>query len=58
MPTAEMQQRLIDKITLETQRCLTEGIVATDDEADAGIIFGTGFAPFTGGPLFHNKYAV
>lgn len=55
-PTAEMQQRLIDKITLEAQRCLTEGIVATDDEVDAGIIFGTGFAPFTGGPLHHNKY--
>jgi len=53
-PTAEMQKRLIDKITIESQRCLTEGIVASKDEIDAGIIFGTGFAPFTGGPMHYN----
>jgi len=53
-PTAEMQKRLIDKITIEAQRCLNEGIVASKDEVDAGIIFGTGFAPFTGGPMHHN----
>ena len=28
-----------------------DGIVADADLADAGVIFGTGFAPFTGGPL-------
>jgi len=26
-------------------------VVADDDLLDAGIIFGTGFAPFTGGPM-------
>jgi 3-hydroxyacyl-CoA dehydrogenase/enoyl-CoA hydratase/3-hydroxybutyryl-CoA epimerase len=26
-------------------------VVADGDLADAGVIFGTGFAPFTGGPL-------
>jgi len=26
-------------------------VVADADLADAGVIFGTGFAPFTGGPL-------
>ena len=28
-----------------------EGIVEDDDLLDAGIIFGTGFAPFHGGPM-------
>ena len=30
---------------------LADGIVANADHVDAGVIFGTGFAPFTGGPL-------
>ena len=30
---------------------LAEGIVADADLVDAGLIFGTGFAPFRGGPL-------
>ena len=30
---------------------LAEGIVADGDLVDAGAIFGTGFAPFRGGPL-------
>jgi 3-hydroxyacyl-CoA dehydrogenase/enoyl-CoA hydratase/3-hydroxybutyryl-CoA epimerase len=31
-------------------------VVADADLADAGVIFGTGFAPFTGGPIhFRNK---
>jgi 3-hydroxyacyl-CoA dehydrogenase/enoyl-CoA hydratase/3-hydroxybutyryl-CoA epimerase len=29
------------------------GIVADADLADAGVIFGTGFAPFTGGPMHY-----
>jgi 3-hydroxyacyl-CoA dehydrogenase / enoyl-CoA hydratase / 3-hydroxybutyryl-CoA epimerase len=28
-------------------------VVADPDLADAGVIFGTGFAPFTGGPLHY-----
>ncbi|MCG8370571.1 MAG: hypothetical protein MJA32_08690, partial [Proteobacteria bacterium] len=28
-----------------------EGVVATADLLDAGVIFGTGFAPFRGGPI-------
>ena len=34
-------------------RCLREGIVASDDLIDAGVIFGTGFAPFRGGPIHY-----
>ena len=39
----------------EAQACLDEGIVASADLVDAGMIFGTGFAPFTGGPMHYLK---
>jgi 3-hydroxyacyl-CoA dehydrogenase/enoyl-CoA hydratase/3-hydroxybutyryl-CoA epimerase len=32
---------------------LKDGIVADADLIDAGLIFGTGFAPFRGGPLHY-----
>ena len=35
----------------EAVACLSEGVVADADLLDAGVIFGTGFAPFRGGPL-------
>lgn len=50
-----LQQQLITKLTDEAQRCLKEGIVAIEDDVDAGVIFGTGFAPFRGGPLAYLK---
>jgi len=37
----------------ECQACLADGIVASRDDIDAGMIFGTGFAPFRGGPLYY-----
>ncbi|HEX2200272.1 MAG TPA: 3-hydroxyacyl-CoA dehydrogenase NAD-binding domain-containing protein [Burkholderiales bacterium] len=37
----------------EAQTVLAEGIVADADLVDAGLIFGTGFAPFRGGPLHY-----
>ncbi len=46
-----LQNRLIGKITDEAQRCLEEGIVSQAELVDAGVVFGTGFAPWTGGPL-------
>ena len=46
-----IQQRLIDKLINESQKCLQENIVEDADLLDAGVIFGTGFAPFRGGPL-------
>jgi 3-hydroxyacyl-CoA dehydrogenase/enoyl-CoA hydratase/3-hydroxybutyryl-CoA epimerase len=39
----------------EAQAAVAEGIVADADLADAGLIFGTGFAPFRGGPLHYLK---
>jgi 3-hydroxyacyl-CoA dehydrogenase/enoyl-CoA hydratase/3-hydroxybutyryl-CoA epimerase len=35
----------------EAVACLREGIVADEDLVDAGVIFGTGFAPHRGGPI-------
>ena len=47
----ELQERLINKLLHESQRCLDEGLVEDADLLDAGVIFGTGFAPFRGGPI-------
>lgn len=49
--TAEQQDRLMFRLLNEAMACLREGVVASADELDAGVIFGAGFAPFTGGPM-------
>ena len=46
-----IQNRLVMRFLNEAAACLQEGIVADRDLLDAGIIFGTGFAPFRGGPM-------
>jgi 3-hydroxyacyl-CoA dehydrogenase/enoyl-CoA hydratase/3-hydroxybutyryl-CoA epimerase len=46
---------LIDPYLQEADAVLGEGIVADADLIDAGLIFGTGFAPFRGGPLHYLK---
>jgi len=46
-----VQDRLIYAMLNEAAACLDDGIVADPDLVDAGVIFGTGFAPFRGGPL-------
>jgi 3-hydroxyacyl-CoA dehydrogenase/enoyl-CoA hydratase/3-hydroxybutyryl-CoA epimerase len=35
----------------EAARCLEEKVVESPEDADYGMILGTGFAPFRGGPL-------
>ena len=59
-PTAEgrdpaerrrIQDRLMLPMVNEAVACLSEGVVADADLLDAGVIFGTGFAPFRGGPI-------
>jgi len=47
----KIQQRLIEKLLNESKKCLDEKIVEDADLLDAGVIFGTGFAPFRGGPM-------
>jgi 3-hydroxyacyl-CoA dehydrogenase / enoyl-CoA hydratase / 3-hydroxybutyryl-CoA epimerase len=49
----ELVEKLIAPYLAEAQRVLDEGIVAEADLVDAGLIFGTGFAPFRGGPLHY-----
>ena len=47
----DIQDRLILPMVNEAVACLAEGVVANADLLDAGVIFGTGFAPFRGGPV-------
>jgi 3-hydroxyacyl-CoA dehydrogenase/enoyl-CoA hydratase/3-hydroxybutyryl-CoA epimerase len=51
--TPEMVDALIEPYLSEAQAVLAEGIVADVELIDAGLIFGTGFAPFRGGPLHY-----
>src|SRR5260221_1434953 len=46
-------ESLIEPYLHEAQAAVADGIVADADLADAGLIFGTGFAPFRGGPLHY-----
>ncbi len=50
---AGLADRLIGPFVAEAKAALAEGIVADADLVDAGAIFGTGFAPFRGGPLHY-----
>ncbi len=47
----DLQDRMILPMVNEAVACLAEGVVDDADLLDAGVIFGTGFAPFRGGPL-------
>jgi 3-hydroxyacyl-CoA dehydrogenase/enoyl-CoA hydratase/3-hydroxybutyryl-CoA epimerase len=46
-----LAQRMLKPLLDATQRLVDEGVVADAELADAGVIFGTGFAPYTGGPM-------
>jgi len=46
-----LAERLLKPLLERTRQLVRDGVVADADLADAGVIFGTGFAPFTGGPL-------
>jgi 3-hydroxyacyl-CoA dehydrogenase/enoyl-CoA hydratase/3-hydroxybutyryl-CoA epimerase len=46
-----MQKRMILQVINEAARCLEENVVAAPEDVDFGMIMGTGFAPFRGGPL-------
>ncbi len=50
---AGLAEKLVQPLIARTQALVAEGVVADGELADAGVIFGTGFAPFTGGPLHH-----
>ncbi|MCB1950707.1 MAG: enoyl-CoA hydratase/isomerase family protein [Zoogloeaceae bacterium] len=48
---AGLADRIIEPLLQAAKRCVQAGVVADGDLADAGVIFGTGFAPFSGGPI-------
>lgn len=56
-PPTDLPDRLILRLVNEAVACLRDGVVDSTDMIDAGIIFGTGFAPFRGGPICyaHNR---
>ena len=47
----DLEDRLILPMLNESAACLRERIVEDADLIDAGAVFGTGFAPFRGGPV-------
>lgn len=49
----DIANRLILRMINEAATCLREGVVADSDLLDAGMVFGTGFAPFRGGPIHY-----
>jgi len=50
---AGLSDRLVGPLVAEAKSALAEHIVADAELVDAGAIFGTGFAPFRGGPLHY-----
>ncbi|MGH8613871.1 MAG: 3-hydroxyacyl-CoA dehydrogenase NAD-binding domain-containing protein, partial [Gammaproteobacteria bacterium] len=51
--TALIVDRLILPMLNESIACLRELVVEDADLLDAGMVFGTGFAPFRGGPMHY-----
>jgi 3-hydroxyacyl-CoA dehydrogenase/enoyl-CoA hydratase/3-hydroxybutyryl-CoA epimerase len=54
-PNPEIIDRLILPMLNVCVACLREGIVADEEVTDGAMIFGTGFAPFRGGPLHYAR---
>jgi len=54
-PPADLEDRLMLALANECVAVLREEIVADADLIDAGVIFGSGFAPFRGGPLSYAR---
>jgi len=52
---ADLIDRLILILVNECVACLRERVVEEPDLVDAAVIFGTGFAPFRGGPLAYAR---
>lgn len=50
-PPSDLAERMIFRLLNESVACLREGVVQDADLLDAGVVFGTGFAPFRGGPM-------
>ena len=51
--TDDIADRLVLQMLNEAIACLREGVIEDQDMLDVGMIFGTGFAPFLGGPMHY-----
>jgi 3-hydroxyacyl-CoA dehydrogenase/enoyl-CoA hydratase/3-hydroxybutyryl-CoA epimerase len=51
--TEDITNRLVLRLLNEAVACLREGVVGDAGLLDAGMVFGTGFAPFRGGPVHY-----
>lgn len=49
----KLADELLAPMLAECEKCDEDKIVSSRDLIDAGVIFGTGFAPFRGGPLHY-----
>lgn len=54
-PLEDISNVLVLTMLNEAFACLREGVVADGDLLDAGMVYGTGFAPFRGGPIHYAK---
>jgi 3-hydroxyacyl-CoA dehydrogenase/enoyl-CoA hydratase/3-hydroxybutyryl-CoA epimerase len=54
-PPADLEDRLILPMLNDAVGCLRERVIDDADLLDGGVIFGTGFAPFRGGPIYYAK---
>ncbi|NKX29542.1 fatty-acid oxidation protein subunit alpha [Rhodobacteraceae bacterium R_SAG6] len=58
-PADDPDQQVIDRLILPmcnaAVECLRKGVAADADTVDGAMIFGTGWAPFRGGPLHYAK---
>lgn len=52
----DITDRLILRMVNEAVACLHESVVTDKDLLDAGMIYGTGFAPFRGGPIHYAEH--
>lgn len=55
-PPSGLSERLIAPLVERTRAQVEHGVVADADLADAGVVLGTGFAPFSGGPLHRERH--
>ncbi|GAB2641821.1 3-hydroxyacyl-CoA dehydrogenase NAD-binding domain-containing protein [Kribbella swartbergensis] len=59
VPLIDLQERLTFAMSLETVRCLDEGVLRSVPDANIGSIFGIGFPPLHGGALqYVNAYGL